>query len=99
MKQIIMTIGLLTLLLLSGCGYKEGVVTTTQKSYVYFSGNTKNVEISIDSGRKFNVVSGKNYQYSIKPGKHLIEVYRDGEIIVKREIFINDGVSKEIELP
>jgi len=97
MKNILF-ISLTIILLLSGCGYKEGVATSSQKSYVYFSGNTDNIEVSIDSGSKFNVEEGKNNQYALKPGKHLIEVYRDGSIVVKRNVYIGDGIAKEIEV-
>lgn len=95
MKKIILIFSIF-LILLSGCGYKEGVSSAQQESYIFFSGNTNNVMVSIDSGKHFSVESGKVNQYSVKPGKHLIEVYKNGSIIVKREIFLGDGVAKEI---
>lgn len=98
MKYILSIISLALLLGFSGCGYKEGVATAAQKSYIYFSGNTSDVEVSIDGGEKFDVESGQTNQYGVKPGKHLIEVYRDGAIVVKREVFIGDGIAKEIEV-
>lgn len=98
MKNIILTIGLLFILALSGCGYKEGVATTSQKSYLYFTGNVNSTVVSIDGSDKFTVQAGKNNQYSIEPGKHIVEVYRNENIIVKREIFIGDGIAKEIEV-
>ncbi len=98
MKYILSIISLVLLLSISGCGYKEGVATAAQKSYLYFSGNTDNIRVSIDGGEKFSVKEGQNNQYGIKPGKHLIEVYRDGAIIVKREVFVSDGIAKEIEI-
>ncbi|MEA3370447.1 MAG: hypothetical protein U9Q40_03835 [Campylobacterota bacterium] len=98
MKYILSIISLVLLLGVSGCGYKEGVATATQKSYLYFSGNTSNVKVSIDSGEKFSVEAGQTNQYGVKPGKHLVEVYRDGAIVVKREVYIGDGIAKEIEV-
>lgn len=98
MKYLLSIISIVLLLGISGCGYKEGVATAAQKSYIYFSGNTSNIEVSIDGGEKFDVKSGQINQYSVKPGKHLVEVYRDGAIIVKREVFVSDGVAKEIEV-
>ena len=97
MKQIILVVSM-TLLFLSGCGYKEGVSNTAQKSYLYFSGDTINTLVSIDGGEKFSVKPGENNQYSIKPGKHLIEVYRNGSATLKRTIYIADGIAKEIEV-
>jgi len=98
MKKIILTIGLVTTMFLSGCGSKEGVITATQKSYLYFTGNVNHTMVSVDNGEKFNIKSGKNNQYSINPGKHLVQVYKDNNLIIKREIFIGDSVAKEIEV-
>jgi len=98
MKNIILTIGLVASIFLSGCGYKEGVSTAAQKSYLYFTGNISNAMVSVDNGEKFSVKSGKNNQYYVRPGKHLVEVYRDNNLIIKREIFIGDGIAKEVEV-
>ncbi len=98
MKKTILTIGLIASIFLSGCSYKEGVSTATQKSYLYFTGNTHDTTVSVDNGEKFSVQAGKNNQYSIKPGKHLVEVYRNNTLIIKREIFISDSIAKEIEV-
>ncbi len=98
MKYILSIISLALLLGFSGCGYKEGVATAAQKSYIYFSGNTNNIKVSIDGGEKFNVKPGETDQYGVKPGKHIVEVYRNGAVVVKREVFISDGIAKEIEI-
>jgi len=34
----------------------------------------------------------------VKPGKHLIEVYRNDAIVIQREIYLGDGIAKEIEV-
>lgn len=96
MKKIIISFGLLGVLLLSGCGYKEGVATGEQESYLYFSGNTANVTVSIDNGEQFTVKPGRDNQYRVKPGKHAVRVLRDGKLIVDREVYVGDGVAKEI---
>jgi len=81
-----------------GCGYKEGVSTNAQASYLYFSGKTDGVNVSIDGGEMFSVKSGIDNQYKIKPGKHSIQVYQSGEIVVDRQVYVGNGVSKEIEV-
>jgi hypothetical protein len=86
------------LLLMSGCGSKVGVKSEAQKSYLYFTGNTSGAMVSIDKGEEFRVKAGVNNQYGVKPGKHLLEVSRDGNLIIKREIYLGDGVAKEIEV-
>lgn len=85
-------------LLISGCGSKEGVKSEAQKSYLYFSGNTQGAMVSIDKGEEFSVKTGVNNQYGVRPGKHLVEISRDGVLILKREIYLGDGIAKEIEI-
>lgn len=97
MKSILLTISLITFMF-SGCGYKEGVVTTTAKSYIYFSGDVNSAVVTIDEGDSFNVKAGQNNLYTVKPGKHIIKVYKNGELKIKKEIYISDGISKEIEI-
>ncbi len=98
MKNVLLIISLLVLLGFSGCGYKQGVITGDKKSYLYFTGNTENILVSINDGIQFSVKAGKDNQYKIKPGKHLVKVYKGDKIIVKREIFVGDGIAKEIEV-
>ncbi len=93
-----MTITLITLLLtfFTGCGYKEGVTTEDAKAYIYFTGDLDDVTVSVDHAPEFEVKAGRDNQYKLKPGKHLIEVYRDGKIIIQREVFLGNGLAKEI---
>jgi hypothetical protein len=63
---------------------------------VYFSGNTENVLVSIDNGTQFVVKPGRDNQYQINPGKHSIRVYREGILVVERDVYIGDGIAKEI---
>lgn len=98
MKYSVMLIVFIAILWITGCGYKEGVVTAEQKSYLYFTGNVKDVKVSIDNGEGFEVEEGINHQYKIASGKHIVVIYRGDKILVKREIFVSDGVGKEIEV-
>jgi len=101
MKKLTILLTLLAFFGMSACGYKEGVRTESAKAYFYFTGfakENKNIEASIDSGAKFNVLPGQDNRYSIKPGKHLIEVYKDGQKVVEREVYVGDGIAKEIEV-
>ena len=65
---------------------------------MYFSGDTKDITVSVDDGKQFTVEPGRDNQYKIKPGKHSIRVYRAGRIIVDREIYVGDNIAKEIGL-
>lgn len=98
MKKICVLLGLTALLLFSGCGYKEGVKTDAQRAYLFFSGHVEGALISIDGGTAFEVQAGPNNRYETSPGKHTLEVIKDGTVIIKRVIFIDDGVAKEINI-
>jgi hypothetical protein len=98
MKTIPLITSLLLMLLASGCGYKEGVATAGQKSYLYFSGNVSDVTVSVDDAVEFSVLAGEKHQYAITPGKHVVKIYRGDHLLVVREIFISDGIAKEIEV-
>jgi uncharacterized lipoprotein len=89
---------LLMVALLAGCGYKEGVQTEAQKSFLYFSGDVEGVLVSVDGGAQFEVKPGRDNLYSIPPGKHKVSVTRGGTIVVERDIYVGDGVAKEIEV-
>ncbi len=86
--------------LTSGCGYKEGVKTQERTAYLYFTGNAKGAEVSIDDTMTFTVEkTGVNEQYKVAPGKHIIIVTQDGAIVVKRELLLGDGIAREINIP
>ena len=96
MRIFIIGLGFLSVLAFSGCGYKQGVSTAAQESYLYFSGDTSNITVAIDGAQQFTVKPGRDNRYKVAPGKHLIHVYRDGEIVVEREVYVGDGIAKEI---
>lgn len=100
MKLLLLSISFFFVVIFSGCGgYKEGLSVGGQKSYLYFSGDINNTQVSIDDGAFFSVKSGIDNQYQTRPGKHDVKVYRENEIVVHRSIYLGDGVAKEIEVP
>jgi len=96
--KVFVTILTVITLLITGCGSKAGVKNSAQKSYLYFTGDTAGVIVSIDNGEEFFIKSGENNQYGLKPGKHLVKVKREGVLVIKREIYLGDGIAKEIEV-
>ena len=100
---------LLSLLLFSiiGCGYYEGVVQPTPRSYVAFVGNTGGAVAVIDDAITLNLdkelkeMDGreKTVLFQISPGKHKVIVTRMGQEIVNRIIIIADGATKEVQVP
>ena len=79
---------LFCVLFIVSCGYKEGIIQKSEKSFLKFSGNWESVTVQIDdanpfilkntlapdnSGRKEKV---ENTLYQVSPGKHTIKIYR-----------------------
>ncbi len=87
---------ILAVLLVSGCGYKSGVTNPEQRAYLYFTGDTTNISVSVDHGEHFTVLPGRDHQYAIPPGKHTVRVFRGGELVSEREVYVGDGIAKEI---
>lgn len=84
----------------TACGYKDGVENRDSRSYLYFTGYTKQAEVLVDDvplGLGRHVSSNDRYQ--IQPGQHLVEVKRQGQSIVRRQIYITEGAAKEIQIP
>lgn len=88
---------------LSSCGYKEGVIQPGDKSYLVFTGNTQDIQITIDNNAPISVqadVENKSVtHYQISPGKHMIVIRRGSETVLQREILIGNGMTKEIQVP
>jgi hypothetical protein len=109
--KIIVSISLI-LLILTSCGYREGVLQKEPVSYLWFTGNVDKAMVSIDGGAPFALqTSGyaqdnssgsseaKFIHYKLSPGKHSITVTRDGQIIVDRVLILENENTREIQVP
>lgn len=98
---------------LNGCGYVEGVVQKSEKSFLWFTGNTENAVVYVDN-REFVRLTLSYYidertgektkkeetvYYQIEPGKHEIRVERDGKVLVNRLLILGNQMTKEIAVP
>ena len=96
MKLFIQALIVMTLMV--GCGgYNTGTIQKSEKGFLKFSGDTFRIMISIDDGTPFS----KDPQvelYELNPGKHIVKVLRDSEIIVNRQIIIDNQTIFEIEV-
>lgn len=89
------------------CGYYEGVVQPTPKSYLSFMGNTDSAiavideTVTLDLGKELRRSEDekKVVLFQIAPGRHKVVVTRAGQEIVNRVIIIGDGATKEIQVP
>lgn len=103
---------LFVILILIGCGYREGVIQTAPKSYLWFTGNTNNAVVYIDDNKPFNlslyerdINTGESkartdlIHYQLAPGKHNIIVKREDKVVVNRMLILGEGMTTEIEIP
>lgn len=100
MKKLALTVLSVLFVFMAGCGYKEGVKTQEQATYIYFTGNAKGAEVTIDAASVFIVEKGGTEEhYKLAPGKHNIVVKKDGNIVVNRTLLLGDGIAREINVP
>ncbi len=100
MKRIALILLTAVVMLMSGCGYKEGVQSEERVSYLYFSGSAKGAVVYIDDLPTFTVEKlGPDEVYKVTPGKHIIIVKKEGKVVVERTLLLADGVAKEIYVP
>jgi len=98
---------LLSCLVLAACGYHEGIVQKSDKSFIKFTGNIKNATAQIDDGQAFSIeqpATGeepiwRNTVYQVPPGKHIVKVSRNGQVVVERIIILDNQTTREVEIP
>ncbi|MDP1675413.1 MAG: hypothetical protein Q8L88_01010 [Bacteroidota bacterium] len=96
MKQLVMLL-FFSFVMLSCGGYNEGVIQKTEKGQLKFVGNVLQATVSIDDGETF-VIDKVDIVYQIKPGTHSIKVYKNNALVVNRNVFVDNGVTMEIEI-
>ena len=86
--------------LLTGCGgYKTGIVSEAQQSYLFFNAEAQGAEYSIDGSSWYKIEkTGENELYPTLPGKHRIKVRKGESVIVDRMVLLGDSMSKEIKV-
>jgi hypothetical protein len=97
MKNIIVLLFITTI---TACGYNSGVSTSEPVAYLYFTGEAKGAQVYIDDLTPFtiNKIGIKN-QYQVMPGKHLVVIKHEGQVLVKRAVLLGDGHEKEFYVP
>ncbi len=84
---------------LVGCGYKEGTLVKDSVSYLWFTGNIAQANVTIDDRKPFELGKEGLVHYQIPPGKHRIIVKKGGEVVVDRILIIGNEITKEIQIP
>jgi hypothetical protein len=100
---------ILLCLCIFGCGYKEGIVQTSPKSYLWFTGKTADAIVYINDLRPFSLNKPINEDpsrpqnelthYQLQPGKYNIIVKKNDSVVVNRVVILGEGMTTEIEIP
>ena len=99
MNTKIMILVSLIVLLISSCAYNEGIIQKDNTAYLKLTGNINNISMQIDDG-KINQLTkiSDNTIFEIQPGTHIITIRRNSEIIVKRKLYFDNQITKEVNL-
>ena len=98
MKNFKLKVVLLLTILLGGCGFHEGVIESERRSFIKFTGALSGAKVTID-GAVVNMSNDDNTVYETSPGKHNIQVRKNGAIRVNRNLLFGNGITKEVKIP
>lgn len=95
-KLVVLLIGLC---LLVSCGYREGILQGSDGSYLTFKGNLEGVVARVSDLEPFTLTGENSKLYQVPPGKHTIKLYRNGQLIVDRVMFVQNQATLEVNVP
>lgn len=100
MKTFKLSLAILLATTLSACGYNEGIRSTEQSSFVYFTGNAKGASATVGDGEPFIIDKlGERNLYKVTTGKQRVIVRKASVVVVDRVVLLGDGQSKEFNVP
>lgn len=83
-----------------GCYSTTGTVSREPEAYLAVMNVGQEVTASIDEGEKITLKQGKKpVRLQVTPGKHRIQVYRSGTLVVDRAVLVSDTQTLEVGLP
>ncbi|MEX2117266.1 MAG: hypothetical protein WEB37_10280 [Bacteroidota bacterium] len=82
-------------------GYVEGVSQKSEKGFLKFVGNTQFATVSIDGKPAFSLAEDKEKDvvYEVKPGNRQVRVFRNNQLVVDRNVFVDNQATMEINIP
>ncbi len=84
----------------AGCHSTSGTITRAPVAYFDILGVGEQVTASIDDGRAVALAqSEKPVRLQVEPGRHHIQIYRAGSLVVDRLVLVSDTQTLEIALP
>jgi len=100
MKKLILGIVIVLLMFLAGCAAnQQGVVQHEEAAYLKLTGNLENAYLAIDDNAPILIEEpDTNFVYQLTPGTHIITVTRNGKLVLKRELYFDDQITREVEV-
>lgn len=95
MKQSLIIIIFASMLAACGSMPKHEEIRADQLTSIVLTNLPAGATVSVD-GRAFLGVNGEILSVPVEPGMHLVEVRLGSAVIYQREIFIDDGTTREI---
>jgi hypothetical protein len=86
----------------SGCMRSRDTIALSEEvAYMRFQGDVRGVALILDEGPEVDLDAkpGKDVRYEVKPGRHLVVLVRDGQAIVRRDLFVTRGQVIDMRVP
>lgn len=95
---ILASISLVTVL--PGCAMVETTTQVEDVAFLTFKGVADGASFQLDGGTPQQIERWPDsVRYQIAPGRHSLIVSRNGDVIVRREIYLTTGQVFELSLP
>jgi len=90
----------------AGCWQKSEMSTMEEnKAYIRFVGDIAGVEFALDGGARLLLVDSSGAVaedgtlWEVQPGRHVVELYRAGAQIVRRDLYVGRGQTLDVAVP
>lgn len=110
-ERSIASLGLLACLALgaalpAGCWQQSEISRLDEnKAYLRFVGGVAGVELALDGGGRLKLVDSAGQAvkegtlWEVQPGRHVVELYRDGAQILRRDLYVARGQTLDVAVP
>lgn len=101
MKLVLSLILFCMIIFLTCCSFNTNTKITQKDevSYLKLIGDMENVTMQIDDDAIIKIDPEKeDVIYQLKPGTHIVTIYKDDKLVVKRKLYFDDSITKEIEV-
>lgn len=94
----------LLLTALTGCWpQREMTVQEEDRAYLRFIGNRRGLELQLDGGGRQKLGTsesrGEDTLWQVQPGRHRVELYRGGERVLRRDVYVGLGQTLDLTIP